>query len=215
MPGISAEGPRAQAVVRRRQYRGTRRRSRRACDDVTAIVGYVERNTRTRSAARCTTAVAVLRDGKVVVSRHFKTLLPTYDVFDESRYFEPGRGRRAKPDRRDRRREGRPFSICEDLWNDERYLSRRLYHLNPMADLDAAGAELMVNCSASPFVIDKQEFRVKLISRHRAAVRQPDRLRESGRRKRRARLRWQQRRRRIGRQDSRAREGIRGRFNRR
>ena len=132
-----------------------------ACDDVTAIVGYVERNP--NAVGRTLhNAVAVLRDGKVQ-SRHFKTLLPTYDVFDESRYFEPGAAdERNQIVEIDGVKVG--ISICEDLWNDERYLSRRLYHLNPMADLDAAGAELMVNCSASPFVVDKHEFRLKLIA---------------------------------------------------
>ena len=123
------------------------------------IVGYAERNA-DPVGRPLHNAVAVLRAGRVV-SRHLKTLLPTYDVFDESRYFEAG-----------------PMSatenlftvagtvigqsICEDLWNDENLIARRLYHRNPIADLNAAGAELLVNASASPFVVDKQQFRVEL-----------------------------------------------------
>ena len=126
---------------------------------ITAIVGYVDRN-EAPVGRPLHNAVAVCADG-VVTSRHLKTLLPTYDVFDESRYFEPG-------DRSDRNqivgvagvKVG--ISICEDLWNDERLISRRLYHQNPIADLDAAGAQIMVNSSASPFVLDKHEFRLKL-----------------------------------------------------
>jgi NAD+ synthase (glutamine-hydrolysing) len=126
---------------------------------IDVIVGYADRNT-DPVGRPLHNAVAVLRDGKVV-SRHLKTLLPTYDVFDESRYFEPG-----------------PMSatenlfkvngtiigqsICEDLWNDENLIARRLYHRNPIADLNAAGAEVLVNASASPFVVDKQQFRVEL-----------------------------------------------------
>src|SRR5213083_2124764 len=76
-------------------------------------------------------AVAVLRDGKIV-SRHFKTLLPTYDVFDESRYFEPG----PKDETENLVRIGdmvAGLSVCEDLWNDEKLIARRLYDQNQMA----------------------------------------------------------------------------------
>src|SRR3712207_4299451 len=54
------------------------------------------------------------------------------------------------------------LSICEDLWNDEQLIARRLYHQNPIADLNAAGAELLVNSSASPFVVGKHAFRLEL-----------------------------------------------------
>jgi NAD+ synthase (glutamine-hydrolysing) len=128
---------------------------------IAAIVGYAERNT-APIGRPLHNAVALLKDGQVA-SRHFKTLLPTYDVFDESRYFEPG-----------------PVnvtenlytlndvvigqSICEDLWNDERLIARRLYHQNPIADLNAAGAQILVNASASPFVVNKHQFRIELFS---------------------------------------------------
>lgn len=126
---------------------------------ITTIVGYAERN-ENPVGRPLHNAVAVLRDGHIV-SKHLKTLLPTYDVFDESRYFEPG----ALSERNqiidiDGIKVG--ISICEDLWNDERFISRRLYHQNPIADLDAAGAQILINASASPFVIDKHEFRLKL-----------------------------------------------------
>jgi len=126
---------------------------------IEAIVGYAERNEQPVGRP-LHNAVAVLADGRVK-SRHLKTLLPTYDVFDESRYFEPGpAAERSQLIDIAGVRVG--VSICEDLWNDERFISRRLYHQNPIADLDAAGAEVMVNASASPFVVDKHEFRLKL-----------------------------------------------------
>src|SRR5258706_9754450 len=106
------------------------------------------------------TAVALLRDGGIH-SRHFKTLLPTYDVFDESRYFEPGPINETE----NLVRIGdltAGLSICEDLWNDEKLIARRLYHQNPIADLNAAGAELLINASASPFVVGKHDFRLQL-----------------------------------------------------
>ncbi len=95
-------------------------------------------------------------------------MLPTYDVFDESRYFEPGPN---TPDNNvvaaceggdDCVQLG--VSICEDLWNDERLIPRRLYHSNPLTDLKLAGAEVVVNLSASPFVVKKHKFRLELFA---------------------------------------------------
>ena len=133
--------------------------------DIDVIVGYAERNPRPVGRP-LHNAVALLRDGRVA-SRHFKTLLPTYDVFDESRYFEPG-----ERDEREnlvevsvggqRRTVG--MSVCEDLWNGEQLIARRLYHENPIADLMSAGAELLVNASASPFVLGKHAFRLELFA---------------------------------------------------
>jgi NAD+ synthase (glutamine-hydrolysing) len=128
---------------------------------IDAVVGYADKNT-DPVGRPLHNAVALLRDG-AVVSRHFKTLLPTYDVFDESRYFEPG------PINESENLVGLGkvvggLSICEDLWNDERLITRRLYHRNPIADLCHAGAQLMINTSASPFVVGKHEFRIKLFS---------------------------------------------------
>ena len=130
---------------------------------IDVIVGYAERN-REPIGRPLYNALAVLRDGKVAAV-HFKTLLPTYDVFDESRYFEPGpRNERENlvhigPDK-----VIAGLSICEDLWNDEQLIARRLYHQNPIADLNAAGAEILVNSSASPFVVGKHAFRLELFS---------------------------------------------------
>ena len=137
-------------------------------DGIDVIVGYAERN-EAPVGRPLHNAAALLRGGSIV-SRHFKTLLPTYDVFDESRYFEPGPN-----DRRNnivsvcREAGGEEcvatgVSICEDLWNDERLIPRRLYHENPFGDLHAAGAKLLVNCSASPFVAGKHRFRRELFA---------------------------------------------------
>src|SRR5450432_790775 len=126
---------------------------------IDVIVGYAARNEQPIGRP-LHNAVAVLRDGKIA-SAHFKTLLPTYDVFDESRYFEPG----PASERNQLVRIGDlpvGLSICEDLWNDERLIPRRLYHQNPIEDLSTAGAQLMINASASPFVVGKHEFRLSL-----------------------------------------------------
>src|SRR5688572_26110625 len=126
---------------------------------IDVIVGYAHRNPNPVGRP-LHNAVALLRDGRVV-SRHFKALVPTYVVFDESRYFEPG----PVSETENLVRIGdvtAGLTICEDLWNDEKLIPRRLYHKNPIADLEAAGAEILINSSASPFVVGKHAFRLEL-----------------------------------------------------
>src|SRR5665213_285040 len=137
---------------------------------IDAIVGYADRSEEPVGRP-LQNAVAVLREGRIV-SRHFKTLLPTYDVFDEGRYFEPGRGdQRANVVTVGGMAMG--LSICEDLWNDEKMVPHRLYHANPIADLHAAGAQVMINTSASPFVVGKHAFRLALFSSQVRQFRKP------------------------------------------
>jgi NAD+ synthetase len=127
-----------------------------AAQGITAVVGYAEKNL--ASVGRpLHNAVAVVSNGQVLAKR-FKSLLPTYDVFDESRYFEPGPDVELTPIRET------PvgISICEDLWNDEKFLERPLYHFNPIAALAEEGAKFLFNISASPFVLGKNEYRHKL-----------------------------------------------------
>jgi NAD+ synthetase len=127
-----------------------------AAQGITAVVGYAEKNL--ASAGRpLHNAVAVVSNGQVLAKR-FKSLLPTYDVFDESRYFEPGPDVELTPIRET------PvgISICEDLWNDEKFLERPLYHFNPIAELAKEGAKFLFNISASPFVLGKNDYRHKL-----------------------------------------------------
>jgi len=137
-------------------------------EGITVVVGYADRNEAPigRPLHNC---VAVLRDGRVQ-SRHIKTLLPTYDVFDESRYFEPGP---ATPHVFSLRDTQVGVTICEDLWNDERLIARRLYHQNPIADLQLAGAQVIINSSASPFVENKHAFRVELFGQQAKHFRRP------------------------------------------
>jgi NAD+ synthetase len=128
---------------------------------IDVVVGYAERSMQ-QVGRPLHNAVALLRNGEVA-SRHFKTLLPTYDVFDESRYFEPGPAdEQANVAEVGGHAVG--FSICEDLWNDEKMIARRLYHQNPILKLREAGAEIMVNTSASPFVAGKHAFRIELFA---------------------------------------------------
>ena len=123
--------------------------------DVPLLVGYVDFNSGTGRPFR--NAAAVLQKGKPV-HKVFKSLLPTYDVFDESRYFEPGE------DSAVIELAGIPcgITICEDIWSRE-YLPHELYDRDPLADLKAAGAMLILNLSASPFEVGKPRRRYDML----------------------------------------------------
>ena len=128
------------------------------CTDIAAIIGYPDRAEEKRGRLLYN-AAAYCREGRVV-HRHVKSLLPTYDVFDEQRYFEPG----PRVDLTELGGVKLGVSICEDMWNEREVFSRQLYHDNPIDELAAKGAELFINTAASPFVVRKQAFRHKLMS---------------------------------------------------
>jgi len=88
-----------------------------------------------------------------------KTLLPTYDVFDEYRYFEPAHERHVIPWRGLRL----GLHVCEDMWNNEEQVPYHLYRENPISDLAAQGADLFINISASPFSLGKHHWRSTII----------------------------------------------------
>ncbi|MEY3394862.1 MAG: synthetase [Verrucomicrobiota bacterium] len=102
-------------------------------------------------------AVAWLESGKIT-ERFFKTLLPTYDVFDERRYFEPGQA--AEPFEWNGKKIG--ITICEDIWTED-YLQRPLYDRDPVVELCARGADLILNLSASPFHLGKPDSRRRML----------------------------------------------------
>jgi NAD+ synthase (glutamine-hydrolysing) len=103
-------------------------------------------------------AAALVRDGRVDL-RFRKALLPTYDVFDEDRYFEPFHG--AQILEIAGRRLG--VSICEDVWNDRDFWKRRRYHHDPVEELVRADATAIVNLSASPFAAGKHQRREEML----------------------------------------------------
>ena len=88
-----------------------------------------------------------------------KTLLPTYDVFDERRWFYPGVG----PYVVDFNGIRIGMSICEDIWNDKEFWTEREYEDDPIADLCASGADILVNISASPFSIGKSSLKLEML----------------------------------------------------
>jgi NAD+ synthetase len=117
------------------------------------LVGYVGENT-ARPGREVTNAAALLQNGKTLSVRA-KTLLPTYDVFDEDRYFEPARGNTPVPFNG----QAIGLTICEDIWNDEDFWRDRRYRANPPMDLAGAGARMLFNLSASPWHLGKEATR--------------------------------------------------------
>ena len=128
-----------------------------AVGEVGLIVGFVGENP-VRPGRLLTNAAALLHRGRVVAIRT-KTLLPTYDVFDEDRYFEPAsenavihwEGRRLG------------LTICEDIWNDAEFGVQRRYRPDPAAALVASGAQILINLSASPWQLGKEQRRCALL----------------------------------------------------
>jgi NAD+ synthase (glutamine-hydrolysing) len=124
---------------------------------VPLLVGYVDFNPNL-TGKPFVNACAVLQQGQPI-RKVFKTRLPTYDVFDEARYFEPAT--QQEPIELAGRRVG--ITICEDIWT-EKFLKRDLYHQDPVANLVAQGAEVIVNLSSSPFHVGKAALRIEMVS---------------------------------------------------
>jgi NAD+ synthetase len=121
------------------------------------VVGFVGESTR-RPGRALTNAAALLADGLIVATRD-KTLLPTYDVFDEDRWFEPA-AENAPVEFRGRKL---GLTICEDVWNDEEFWPERRYRPNPAVELVRAGAEVILNLSASPWHLGKEKTRFAML----------------------------------------------------
>ena len=106
-------------------------------------------------------SAVLLCNGEVLFQQN-KSLLPTYDIFDEARWFDPAPRISVVPFQG----EVLGISICEDAWNDPELWLRVPYALDPIAVLAEAGATLLLNISASPFWTGKEEIRYRLLSNH-------------------------------------------------
>ena len=126
-----------------------------AVTDTPLIVGYVDLFEGVGRPFR--NGAAVLHNGRIV-AKVFKSLLPTYDVFDEARYFEPAAS--VAPVELLGRKLG--ITLCEDIW-DAPHLPRHYYPQSPVASLVAQGAEMILNLSASPFTLGKPARRLEMI----------------------------------------------------
>ncbi|MEO0849629.1 MAG: nitrilase-related carbon-nitrogen hydrolase, partial [Cyanobacteria bacterium J06648_1] len=138
--------------------------------NLAVLVGTVESNPHAAAKGQkpLYNSMALLDGGKVKQIFH-KRLLPTYDVFDEDRYFEPGY-------------EANHFtlegikvgvSICEDLWNDEQFWGKRSYEVNPIEELSQLGVDVIVNLSASPYSVEKQKLREAMLHHAATSYNQP------------------------------------------
>jgi NAD+ synthetase len=131
------------------------------------MVGFVGDNP-TRPGREVTNCVALLQEGKQIATR-IKTLLPTYDVFDEDRYFEPSTENLPAPFNGGLL----GLTICEDFWNDEDFWRERRYRRNPPMELASAGAQVLFNISASPWSVGKEETRFRMLQSMAAKANRP------------------------------------------
>ncbi|WP_026104147.1 NAD+ synthase [Anabaena sp. PCC 7108] len=128
--------------------------------NLAVLVGTVVKNTDAHitGGKSLFNSIALLEAGQVKQFFH-KRLLPTYDVFDENRYFQSGL--EASYFTLDDIKIG--VTICEDLWNDEEFWGKRSYAVNPIADLSNLDVDLIVNLSASPYTVGKQKLREAML----------------------------------------------------
>ena len=129
-----------------------------AVPGIAIVCGFVS-PARVETGKSVMNSAAVLRDG-VVQFVQSKMLLPTYDVFDELRYFDPAKAQKLFPAC------GKQFAvtICEDAWNDKHFWHRRLYSVDPVDELLHAGGNFVINISASPFHLGKRELRRQMLA---------------------------------------------------
>lgn len=125
---------------------------------LTVICGTITRAER-NAGKRVHNSAVVLQGGRVLF-RQDKMLLPTYDVFDEGRYFMPAESQRLFG------LGGKPtvLTICEDAWNDKQFWERRLYQRDPVEELAAGGADLMISINSSPYHMGKRALRREIFS---------------------------------------------------
>ena len=133
--------------------------------EVALLVGFVDRNNGRGKPFH--NAAALLEVGKPIRKAH-KSLLPTYDVFDEDRYFEPAG--HVEPFDLGGKKLG--VTICEDIWT-EHYLPRPLYDVEPVRGLIEQGAQIIVNLSASPFTLHKPAIRREMVGALARAYQRP------------------------------------------
>ena len=125
---------------------------------VPLLIGGIEKTNQKAGRPLYNTAFLVEKGKTRAVAR--KILLPTYDVFDEDRYFEAGdkvgsvsiAGKRVG------------VTICEDIWNDEDLWPERRYRIDPVRELAKKGMDLLINLSASPWNIGKEKVRYRLLA---------------------------------------------------
>lgn len=139
----------------------------KATKNTAVVVGYVSLNDGS-SGRRLFNSAGLLRNGEIHFVQH-KTLLPEYDVFDEARHFEPAHcyGTYKLDDI------NLGLSLCEDIWSFFKFGGRRLYDSDPVQKVVDAGADMVINISASPFVLGKHDIRLNLAKEAAKRVSRP------------------------------------------
>jgi NAD+ synthase (glutamine-hydrolysing) len=122
-----------------------------------SLVGYAGRVK--NGAGKSVANKAALLCGGRIAFEQSKMLLPTYDVFDESRYFQPA----DKQVVYSFQEEKLGITICEDVWNDPNFWPTRLYERDPVVELSKQGTTVLLNISASPYTIDKRNLRIEML----------------------------------------------------
>ncbi|HEV3276657.1 MAG TPA: NAD+ synthase [Terriglobia bacterium] len=125
--------------------------------EVRILVGYVRRSGASQGKAVADSA-ALLYGGRRLLT-YDKALLAFYDVFDESRYFEPGSARASFELEGSRM----AVTICEDIWNDKGFWKKHFYAANPVEDAVHAGADVILNIASSPFTTEKIDLRRRML----------------------------------------------------
>ncbi|HUT85581.1 MAG TPA: NAD+ synthase [Elusimicrobiales bacterium] len=124
---------------------------------IACLIGYIDFN-KTSVGKPLLNSAALIYKGKIFASR-IKTLLPTYDVFDEHRYFQPSQENKVINFKGTRI----GITICEDIWSEHLTSPHKLYTKNPVEDLFLQKPDLIFNLSASPYNLNKPNFRYKLV----------------------------------------------------
>ena len=161
-PELCVPGYLAKDLLERRSFvsaaEATNRRLVRASGRALWIFGTIVINRKRPGRSVFNASIAARRGREVGIYR--KTLLPTYDVFDEGRYFEPGDRSLAVGSGAART----ALTICEDIWNDKTFWKdRRLYPRDPVAEIRPLGAALHANISASPWIVGKERLRERMM----------------------------------------------------
>src|SRR5215468_65597 len=123
-----------------------------------AVVGYAGRFEHSNTGPNIANKAALIHQGRVVFEQS-KMLLPTYDVFDESRYFHPGEKHYVYG----LGQEQLGITVCEDVWNDKNFWVKPRYARDPVTELIQQGTSILINISASPYTLDKRSLRIEML----------------------------------------------------
>ena len=137
--------------------------------DITILIGSILPRVETSVGKPLHNAAILIYQGDIL-STHFKVLLPTYDVFDENRYFEPGTTLTVAQAAGN----SIALSVCEDVWNDKTYWSRPQYHFDPVEDVLSSNPNTpLINIAASPYSHGKGPMRQEMLANTARRYRTP------------------------------------------